>query len=64
VGNVLIPADESGLTMDSVANVSQLRTIDKARCQRRLGRVPRSRIQEVLDGISVQLQPRDTRNLD
>lgn len=39
-GNVLIPAKAAGLPKDSVANVSQLVTLDRAFLEERLGRLP------------------------
>src|SRR3990172_5498911 len=47
-GNVLIAAADSGLPKDSVANVSQVITIDKSFLTRRSGRLP-SRLMKALD---------------
>jgi len=47
-GNVLVPADLSGLPKDSVANVSQVITVDRAALTERAGRV-RGRVLEAVD---------------
>jgi mRNA interferase MazF len=47
-GNVLIAAADSGLPKDSVANVSQVITVDKSFLSRRSGRLP-SRLMKALD---------------
>ena len=47
-GNVLVPADASGLPKDSVANVSQVVTIDRAFLTERAGRL-RGRPMEAVD---------------
>lgn len=39
-GNVLIPSKNSGLPKDSVANVSQLVTVDRHYLDDRVGRIP------------------------
>ncbi|HET6765135.1 MAG TPA: type II toxin-antitoxin system PemK/MazF family toxin, partial [Longimicrobiaceae bacterium] len=38
-GNVLVPAKTSGLPRDSIANVSQLITIDRSFLDERIGRI-------------------------
>jgi mRNA interferase MazF len=47
-GNVLVPADASRLPKDSVANVSQVVTIDRAFLTERAGRL-RGRTMEAVD---------------
>ena len=47
-GNVLVPADVSGLPKDSVANVSQVVTVDRAFLTERAGRL-RGRVLEAVD---------------
>ncbi len=47
-GNVLLPADASGLPKDSVANVSQVITIDRDFLTERAGRL-RGRTMEAVD---------------
>jgi mRNA interferase MazF len=54
-GNVLLPALETGLDRDSVANVSLLVAVDKAQLDERMGQVPRRTLERVLAGIDVVL---------
>jgi len=54
-GNVLLPAKLTGLPKDSVANVSQLMTIDKAELIERMGKLPKRTLELVLSGIDVVL---------
>jgi mRNA interferase MazF len=54
-GNVLLPAQETGLDRDSVANVSLLVAVDKAQLDERVGQVPRRTLERVLSGIDVVL---------
>jgi len=48
-GNVLVPARESGLPRDSVANVSQLVSLDRSYLEARVGRLPQ-RLMLAVDG--------------
>jgi mRNA interferase MazF len=54
-GNALLPARSTGLPRDSVANVSQIVAIDRALLTERVGRVSRSQLDAILDGIDVVL---------
>ncbi|MYB05730.1 MAG: type II toxin-antitoxin system PemK/MazF family toxin [Gemmatimonadetes bacterium] len=54
-GNVLLPAYRSGLPKDSVANVTQLVTVDEDYLTERAGRVPRSLMRRVDDGLRLVL---------
>jgi mRNA interferase MazF len=54
-GNVLVPAKASGLSRDSVANVSQILTVDRAALTERVGRVPASLIEQVAEGLRLAL---------
>jgi mRNA interferase MazF len=54
-GNVLIPARESGLPKDSVANVSQVVTVDKARLAERVGKLPPRFMRAVSEGLRLVL---------
>ncbi len=56
-GNVLVPSAESGLPRDSVANVSQVVTIDKSALVDRVGKLPSRFIRAVTDGIKLVLLP-------
>lgn len=50
-GNVLVPADLSGLDGDSVVNVTQLATIDRATLEERIGMLPDWLIAQVDAGL-------------
>jgi mRNA interferase MazF len=54
-GNVLLIAEETGLPKDSVANVSQIVTIDRRRLAEPVGAMPEGRLGEVFQGIDVVL---------
>lgn len=54
-GNVLFSARVTGLTKDSVANVSQIVTLDKRLLTDRTGKLPRAQLDVVLSGIDVVL---------
>jgi mRNA interferase MazF len=54
-GNVLVPAKTAGLSKDSVANVSQLITIDRDFLTERAGRVPGQLLREIDSGLRLVL---------
>jgi mRNA interferase MazF len=54
-GNVLLGARITGLPSDSVANVSQVITLDRSLLTERVGRLDASRLGLVLGGIDVVL---------
>ncbi|MBB4663779.1 type II toxin-antitoxin system PemK/MazF family toxin [Conexibacter arvalis] len=54
-GNVLLPAERTGLPQDSVANVSQITTIDRMLLSERVGRLSSGDLRLVLAGIDVVL---------
>ncbi len=54
-GNVLVPADETGLPRDSVVNVSQIITLDKTFLTERVGRIDDRIMLAVEDGIRTVL---------
>lgn len=54
-GNVELSARVSGLPKDSVANVSQVVTIDKQLLGERVGKLSRSKLELVLSGIDIVL---------
>jgi mRNA interferase MazF len=54
-GNVLLSARQAGLAKPSVANVSQIVTIDRASLTERAGRLSESSLELVLAGIDVVL---------
>lgn len=54
-GNVLLAARMTGLPQDSVANVSQLVTLDRSSLGERVGKLSRQKLELVLSGIDVVL---------
>jgi mRNA interferase MazF len=54
-GNVRLHARLTGLPKDSVANVSQMITLDKALLTGRVGRLPPAKLELVLTGIGIVL---------
>lgn len=54
-GNVVLPSKATGLPKDSVANVSQVTTVDRVQLTERVGVLSKSKRASVLDGISVVL---------
>ena len=54
-GNVLLSPRSTGLSKDSVANVSQVVSLDKALLTERTGRLSRTQLGLVLSGIDVVL---------
>lgn len=54
-GNVLLASKLTGLPKDSVANVSQLVTLDKSSFTDRIGKLSKAKLELVLFGIDVVL---------
>jgi mRNA interferase MazF len=54
-GNVLLRARVTKLPKDSVANVSQVITIDRSQLTEHVGRVSKVQLEEVLTGIDIVL---------
>ena len=54
-GNLLLLARVTGLPKDSVANVTQIVTLDKTLLTERAGRLPRNKLASVLSGIDAML---------
>jgi mRNA interferase MazF len=54
-GNVFVPAGQSGLPKDSVANVTALVTVDKADLSGPVGRLPDALMQAVGEGLRLVL---------
>ena len=50
-GNVALPPRSTGLTRDSVANVTQIVTVDKSHLVERAGHLGTRELQLVLDGV-------------
>jgi mRNA interferase MazF len=54
-GNVLLPRKSTGLSVDSVANISQVITIDKSFLTERIGSLPLYLLEQVEDGLRLVL---------
>jgi mRNA interferase MazF len=54
-GNVLLPRKSTGLAKDSVANVSQILSIDRQFLGRRVGTLSRAQLQLIVAGIDIVL---------
>ena len=54
-GNVLLDSDATGLPKGSVANVSQIVTLDKSSLTERVGALPAAKLELVLCGIDIVL---------
>ena len=52
-GNVLLSARQTGLDRDSVANVSQLVTIDKRQLTERVGKIQKRQMEAIFSGIDL-----------
>ncbi len=55
-GNVLLPGAETGLPKDSVANVTQVVTLDEDYLVERAGRIPGGRMSRVEAGLRLVLE--------
>ena|SRR5438034_577858 len=54
-GNVTLSAGATGLPKDSVANVSQIVTVDRTELTERVGKLSRPKLNLILSGIDVVL---------
>jgi mRNA interferase MazF len=54
-GNVALSASATGLPKDSVANVTQIVTLDRVELTERVGKLSRAKLELVLSGIDVVL---------
>ena len=54
-GNVLLAAKVAGLPRDSVANTSQIIAVDRRLLSERVGRLSRSHVTQIMNGIDVVL---------
>lgn len=58
-GNVLLEKGEANLLKKSVVNISQIYTVNKSDLIENIGRVSQNRVQQILDGINLLLEPRE-----
>lgn len=55
IGNVVLSAAQTGLEKPSVANVSQIVTLDRSQLREWVGRVPDTKLEQVFKGIDIVL---------
>ena len=53
--NVHLPRGVAGLTQPSTILLSQIRTIDKSRLERKIGHLPPERLRQVNEAIAISL---------
>ncbi len=58
-GNVLLSEGEASLPKDCVANISQVSTVNKEDLVEKIGMLSSERLDEVLQGVFLLLEPRD-----
>jgi mRNA interferase MazF len=58
-GNVLLEKGEANLARQSVVNVSQIFTVDKRDLEERIGALSRRRVQQILEGVRLVIEPRE-----
>ncbi|MGO9275766.1 MAG: type II toxin-antitoxin system PemK/MazF family toxin [Terriglobia bacterium] len=58
-GNVLLARGEANLPRSSVANITQIVTVDKSRLAEKIGTLSPQRVREILDGLRLALEPRE-----
>lgn len=59
MGNVLLEPGEANLPEQSVVNVSQIFTVDKALLVEKIGTLSRQRVLEILAGLALITEPQD-----
>lgn len=59
-GNVLLEKREANLPKQSVVNVSQVFTVDKAQLDEYIGTLSANRMREIIGGIKLVLDPRES----
>ncbi len=58
-GNVLLDKGEANLPKQSVVNISQIYTVNKADLVEKIGKVSEKRFDEILCGIKLLTEPRE-----
>jgi mRNA interferase MazF len=59
IGNVLLELGEANLPEQSVVNVSQIFTVDKALLVEQVGTLSRQRVLEILAGLTLIINPQE-----
>lgn len=58
-GNVLLKMGEANLSKTSVVNISQIVTVNKTDLKEKIGQVSKQRIEEIISGMKLLIEPRD-----
>lgn len=58
-GNILLKKGEANLPKASVVNITQVVTINKSELKIKIGKLSKKRVNEILDGIHLLIEPRD-----
>lgn len=58
-GNVLLDENEADLPKQSVAVISQLFTLDKEQLIDKIGSLSKERIEQILEGVKLLIEPRE-----
>ncbi len=59
-GNILLQKGEANLPKPGVVNVSQVFTVDKSQLDEHIGTLSSKRVREILGGIKLVIEPRET----
>jgi mRNA interferase MazF len=59
IGNVLLELGEANLDRQSVVNVSQIFTVDKALLTEKIGKLSQERIRQILAGLAIVTEPQE-----
>lgn len=59
-GNILLDPGEANLAKQSVVIVSQVFTVDKAQLGEYIGALSRKRVRQILDGLRLITEPRES----
>ncbi len=58
-GNVLLKKGEGNLPKDSVANISQIISVNKSDLVQKIGSLSSSKINLIIDGVKLLIEPRE-----
>lgn len=58
-GNVILKKGDGGLKKDSVANISQIITVDKSDLNEKIGRLSQLTVNRIIEGIRLLISPRE-----
>ncbi|BAZ87104.1 type II toxin-antitoxin system PemK/MazF family toxin [Dolichospermum compactum] len=59
IGNVLLELGEANFDRESVVNVSQIFTVDKALLTEKIGTLSQKRIRQILAGLAIVTEPQE-----